>query len=181
MEEKNDTNRSIIIAIIVIAIIAVLGYFIYASTLDNEEDAITDEIEDMVDDTDDDNEFDEVGAYTGMETYGDEQATGTIELILEEDGTATLVLAYDDTKEYTGTYTKVGNNITFTADSETTDNDNSVIDDALEDDTNDETTESSSTTFNFMIENEALYYTSEETNEDVMLDKVERNTLQYIE
>ncbi len=181
MKEKNDTSRSIIIAIIVIAIIAILGYFVYTSTLNSDEDAITDEIESIVDDTDDTAEFDEVGAYTGMETYGDEQATGTIELVLDEDGTATLVLAYDDTKKYTGTYSKSGDNITFIADTLSTDTDNSLLDDATEDDTNDSTTEDSNAIFNFIIENDMLYYTSEETNEEVSLDKVERNTLQYIE
>ncbi len=190
MEEKHDTSRNIIIAIIVIAIIAVLGYFIYNSTLDNDEEAITNEVEDMVDDNDNNNEFDEVGAYSGMETYGDEEATGTIELVLADDGTATLVLAYDETSEYTGTYNKNGDSITFTADTEEeTDTNNSVIDDATNDNdttTGDDTTgttneSTSNTTFNFRIDNDTLYYTSKETNEEVMLDKVERNTLQYIE
>ena len=184
MEEKHDTSRNIIIAIIVIAIIAVLGYFIYTSTLDNDEEAITNEVEDMVDDATDnnnDNEFDEVGAYTGMETYGDEEATATIELVLNDDNTATLVLAYDETSEYSGTYTKDGDNITFTADNEEeTTTDNSVIDD-----TNDSvgtTTENTdNTTFSFTVKDDNLYYTSKETNEDVMLDKVDRDTLQYIE
>ena len=63
MEEKHDTSRNIIIAILVIAIIAVLGYFIYTSTLDNEEEAIPNEVEDTVPDVND-NTFDEIGAYS---------------------------------------------------------------------------------------------------------------------
>lgn len=188
MEEKHDTSRNIIIAIIVIAIIAVLGYFVYTSTLDNDDEAISNEVEDMVDeDNNNNNEFDEVGSYTGMETYGDDEATGTIELVLEEDGTATLVLAYNDTNEYTGTYNKNGDSITFTASSEEeTNTDNSVVDDATDsivgDDTTGTTNENTSDeTFDFTINDDKLYYTSKETNEEVMLDKVERNTLQYIE
>ncbi len=189
MEEKHDTSRNIIIAVLVIAIIAILGYFVYTSTLDNEEEAIPNEVEDIVDD---DETFNEVGSYTGMETFGDDEATGTIELVLANDGTGTLVLAYEDTNEYTGTYRKSGNSITFTADSkEETNTDNSVVDDTIDnitdsDDNGDnvkgETSEDvTSETFNFRIENGTLYYTSKETGEDVVLDKVKRNTLQYIE
>ena len=179
MEEKHNASRNIIIAIIVIAIIAILGYLVYASTLDNDTQAIPDEVEDMVDEN---NEFDEVGSYTGMETYGDEEATGTIELVLKKDNTAILVLAYDDTKEYTGTYTKDGDNIILTADTEEKTTDNSVLEENANNNTTGQTTDKTSNeTFNFTVNDDTLYYTSKETNEEIKLDKVDRNTLQYIE
>ena len=181
MEEKHDTSRNIIIAILVIAIIAVLGYFIYTSTLDNEEEAIPNETPEVVPEVTED-EFDEIGAYTGMETYGDEESTGTVELILNDDNTASLALVYNDTKEYTGTYTKDGDEITFTADNETTSEDNSVLDNVT-DNAENETTDSDNneTTFTFTVSDDTLYFTSDETGEEIKLDKVNENTLQYLE
>lgn len=184
MEEKHDTSRNIIIAILVIAIIAVLGYFIYTSTLDNEEEAIPNEVEDTVPEVTND-EFDEVGAYSGMETYGDEEATGTVELILNDDKTASLALAYDDTKEYTGTYTKNSDKITFTADDENSSDNDGMVEDTIDDITNNEddneNTNSNNTTFTFTISDDTLYFTSDETGEEIKLDKVSTNTLQYLE
>ena len=189
MEEKHDTSRNIIIAILVIAIIAVLGYFIYTSTLDNEEEAIPNEVEDTVPEVND-NTFDEIGAYSGMETYGDEEATGTVELILNDDNTASLALIYDDTREYTGTYTKDGDTITFTADDENTSDNDGVVEDTIDDITNNEdntdnndnnTNSNNETTFTFTISDDTLYFTSEETGDEIKLDKVSTNTLQYLE
>ena len=156
MEEKNDTSKNIIIAIIIIIIVAVIGYFIYTSTLKDEEKTIEDDVNDVIDDVKDDS-FDEVGAFSGMETYGDEEASAQIELVLEKDNTATLYLHYKDDEKYTGTYVKNGNTITFTADSTDT-----------------------SKVFTFTIEDNDLYYTSKETNNKIKLDKVDKDTLQYI-
>ena len=202
MEEKNDTSRNIIIAIIVIAIIAVIGYFIYNSTLKNDVDNTLDGANDVIDDiTNDNDNFDEVGAFLGKETYGDEEATANIELVLNRDKTASLVLVYNDTQKYTGTYTKSGKTITFTVDTtnntsnndtidntanngnntnNNTTNDNNTINDNT---TNDNTVNNNTTngkTFTFTISDDDLYYTSKETNNKIKLDKVDRDTLQYI-
>lgn len=191
MDEQSNTGRNIIIAIIVIAIIAVLGYFIYNSTLKDDAKAIEDDIDEVVPDMDKD-EFDEVGAFSGMETYGDEAANARIELVLNEDKTASLVLNYGSTEKYEGTYTKDGDTITFTTNgtnNDTTDNTannsasgsngkNDTTDNAVDDKADNQT--SSAKTFTFTIEDNSLYYTSLETNEKVKLDKTSRDTLQYI-
>ena len=190
MEEKHDTSRNILIAIIIIVIIAIVGYFIYNATLDNEEEAIPNDTNDNIVEE----EFDEIGTYSGMETYGEEAATGTVELELETDGTATLVLVYNDTNEYKGTYTKNGDNITFTANSnesaateslteEALDGDEEIIEDGdIDNNTNDDidTEDNSNKTFEFKIKNNTLVYLSAETGSEVMLTKVDKNTLEYI-
>ena len=190
MEEIHDTSRNILIAIIIIVIIAIVGYFIYNATLDNEEEAIPNDTNDNIVEE----EFDEIGTYSGMETYGEEEATGTVELELETDGTATLVLVYNDTNEYKGTYTKNGDNITFTANSnesaateslteEALDGDEEIIEDGdIDNNTNDDidTEDNSNKTFEFKIKNNTLVYLSAETGSEVMLTKVDKNTLEYI-
>lgn len=174
MEEKNDTSKNIIIAIIVIVLALLIGYFIYTSTLKDDEKTIEDDVNDVIDDVKD-NSFDEVGAFSGMETYGDEEASGKVELVLNKDKTATFALHYKEDKIYSGTYVKSDNTITLTT------SDTNITDTSDKTDTKEKTTtEDTSKVFTFTIEDNDLYYTSEETNNKIKLTKTDKDTLQYI-
>lgn len=201
MEEKNDMSRGVIIAIIILAIVALVGYFILNKSLKNDNDAI----EDMVPDVMDENKsFDEVGSFMGTETYGEKESGANIELVLNDDKTATLVLVYDETKKYEGTYTKKDNEITFTSNSSvntdtnnmenynTNDNLNMTEEDDASDtnapkenddsDTNspEENDKTKEDTFVFTVSDGSLYYHSQETNEKIKMNKVSKNDLNYI-
>lgn len=121
--EKKDNTMTIIIVIIVVIIIALAGYFIMTGT-QNKQDQKAPNVNDNteIDNTDRNDETAVAGSYSGSlskdeslvedakdAVTGEDDAEGTIELYLDNDGTAQIAINED---VIDGTYTVDSKKIT---------------------------------------------------------------------
>ncbi|MBR3363049.1 MAG: hypothetical protein IKG40_03890 [Bacilli bacterium] len=179
-EEKNNTGMTIAAIIAILLIIGLIAYFVMGNK--DVEDAI-DDVKDTTENIiENDNETktmsDVVGSYQakiGASTGIDEDTTADeddyIELVLREDGTASLVITTNNKDITTGNYTVENNTITITATTTTNTNkkDNNNTMDTIDNTENYQFTINDDNTLNYM----------NDTN-TITLSKVESNTLKYI-
>ncbi len=185
MDEKRDnTTLTVIIVIGIILIVGVVAYFIYANTKANdkvdeptvsENDKVKDEAEDI----------DVVGAYSGEYTATDDNektTTGTIELVLDEDGKAKIVKSLTSEDVLTGTYVVNTKKITVTVDKKTTDTAGTNTTGTDTTGTNNKTNKvEENTVYEFTVNSDdSLTYTDTKTTKTVKMKKDKLDNLKFI-
>ncbi len=204
MDDKKNNSMTIIIVIVAIALAALAAFFVFNS-MDNKDNTSgpTTTENDTTDDTSDES-TDVAGAYTGtynknsnvLEDAADavtdnKEDRVTVELVLEEDGTATFVKTGDTEETIRGTYTHSDGKVILTRTDNATDEDTDVADDKATTDndiTDDETTtdktdaDDTDRTYEFTINVDgSLSYKEKDTSTDmVMLNKTDRSNLKHI-
>ncbi|MBR2833596.1 MAG: hypothetical protein IKE75_04130 [Bacilli bacterium] len=185
-EGSNNTGMIIAAVIAVLLVIGLIAYFVMGNN--NVEDAI-DDVKDTTENIiDNDNETktmsDVAGSYQAKigDSAGVDEDTGAdednyIELVLREDGTASLVMTADSKDVITGSYTISNNMIRISGDNKTTETTNQ--DGTTVENTTDNNMQANSQTYTFTINaDNTLGYMS--GNDNVTLSKVEKTTLKYI-
>ena len=208
-DKKNNSAVTIIIIIILLALAALIAYFVFGGSMGNDSsaDRTTTTENEEIDDTSEE-EIDVAGAYTGtynknsnmLEDAADavtdnEEDRVTVELLLEEDGTATFVKSGDEDETITGNYTYHDKKIILTRTdatndeteeaAKTTDDKDTTTDEDVTTDTTDSTDEThtdNGETYEFTVNDDgSLSYTEKDTSSDkVTLHKTDRNNLKHI-
>ncbi len=192
MDDKKNNSMTIIIVIIAIALAALVAFFVFNSmdNKDNTNETTTTE-NDTTDDTSDES-TDVAGAYTGtynknsnvLEDAADavtdnEEDRVTVELVLEEDGTATFVKTGDTEETIRGTYTYSDGKVILTRTNNNVDETTDTEENADQD--TDNTTDADNT-YEFTVNVDgSLSYKEKDTSTDmVMLNKTDRDNLKHI-
>lgn len=191
MEEKN-TSMTVIIVIIVLLIVGLIAYFVMNNMQGEEAEEPQTAENDTIDDTSD-KEVDVTGAYTG--TYNKnsniaEDAADAItdndsdrvvvELLLEEDGTATFVKEGDTNLNVTGTYTHNNEKVTLTVTGNDNTTDENTADNETNDNTDDTNAEETIYEFNINIDGSLSYKDDSTSTDTVTLNKTDKENLEYI-
>ena len=176
--EENNTGMIIAAVIAIVLIIGLIAYFVMGNK--DVEDAI-DDVKDTTENIiENDNETKtmsdiagsyqaKIGASAGIDEDTNVDEDDYIELVLREDGTASLVITTNSKNTITGNYTLTDRTITINSDETNATNDNNT----------NEITNTTNTTYQFTINDDnTLNYMNGDNN--ITLSKVENNTLKYI-